>query len=85
MAFSDANALWAPDALRELVLSFADPGVGYACGQVAFLNEGGTNQEGMYWRYEMWLRALSRGWPRSPVATARSTRRAETTTSSSIR
>ena len=22
----------------------------------AFVNEGGTNQEGIYWRYEMWLR-----------------------------
>jgi len=58
VAFSDANALWAPDALRELVAPFADPGVGYVCGQVAFTNEAGTNQEGLYWRYEMWLRAL---------------------------
>ena len=33
------------------------PGVGYACGRCAFVNEGGTNQEGLYWRYEMWLRA----------------------------
>ena len=31
--------------------------VGYACGQVRFVNEAGTNQEGLYWRYEMWLRA----------------------------
>ena len=57
MAFSDANALWDPDALRELVAPFADPGVGYVCGQVRFVNEAGTNQEGLYWRYEMWLRA----------------------------
>ena len=34
IAFSDANALWEPDALRELVKPFADPQVGYACGQV---------------------------------------------------
>lgn len=58
VAFSDANALWAPDALGELVAPFADPSVGYVCGQVAFVSEGGTNQEGAYWRYEMWLRAL---------------------------
>ena len=57
VAFSDANALWAPDALRELVKPFADPRVGYACGQVAFTNDAGTNQEGLYWRYELWLRA----------------------------
>ena len=56
LAFSDANALWEPDALRELAAAFADPDVGYACGQVRFVNEAGTNQEGLYWRYEMWLR-----------------------------
>ena len=32
------------------------PRVGYACGRVTFVNEGGTNQEGVYWRYEMWMR-----------------------------
>jgi cellulose synthase/poly-beta-1,6-N-acetylglucosamine synthase-like glycosyltransferase len=57
LAFSDANALWAPDALVHLSAPFADPGVGYACGRVRFLNEAGTNQEGLYWRYELWLRA----------------------------
>jgi hypothetical protein len=56
LAFSDANALWAPDALRALAAAFREPGVGYACGRVSFVNEGGTNQEGLYWRYEMWLR-----------------------------
>ncbi|HET8755455.1 MAG TPA: glycosyltransferase [Solirubrobacteraceae bacterium] len=57
LAFSDANALWDPAALGELAAAFADPDVGYACGQVRFVNEAGTNQEGLYWRYEMWLRA----------------------------
>ena len=56
LAFSDANALWEPDALAHLAAAFADPDVGYACGQVRFVNESGTNQEGLYWRYEMWLR-----------------------------
>jgi cellulose synthase/poly-beta-1,6-N-acetylglucosamine synthase-like glycosyltransferase len=60
VAFSDANAFWAPDALRRLVAPFAtDPRVGYVCGQVSFVNDGGgTNQEGLYWRYEMALRGL---------------------------
>ena len=58
VAFSDANSAWQPDALRELVGAFADAEVGYACGHVTFVNEGGTNQEGLYWRYEMALRAL---------------------------
>jgi cellulose synthase/poly-beta-1,6-N-acetylglucosamine synthase-like glycosyltransferase len=58
VAFSDANSTWETDALRALVGAFADPRVGYACGQVRFVNDGGTNQEGLYWRYEMALRAL---------------------------
>lgn len=59
VAFSDANATWEPDALRRLVAPFAaDPRVGYVCGDVTFVNEGGDNQEGVYWRYEMWLRAM---------------------------
>ena len=58
LAFSDANARWEPGALRALMARFADPRVGYVCGEVRFVSEGGTNQEGLYWRYEMAVRAL---------------------------
>jgi cellulose synthase/poly-beta-1,6-N-acetylglucosamine synthase-like glycosyltransferase len=66
VAFSDANSAWEPDAARLLVEAFEDPRVGYACGQVRFTRapsgEGSgpapTNQEGVYWRYEMVLRGL---------------------------
>ncbi len=73
VAFSDANALWEPDAALVLVAAFADPRVGYACGQVRYLPQAATssggarggagrsadaNQEGVYWRYELALRAL---------------------------
>jgi cellulose synthase/poly-beta-1,6-N-acetylglucosamine synthase-like glycosyltransferase len=58
LAFSDANAQWEPGALRALVAPFADARVGYVCGQVTFLDPEGTNQEGLYWRYEMTLRTL---------------------------
>jgi cellulose synthase/poly-beta-1,6-N-acetylglucosamine synthase-like glycosyltransferase len=64
VAFSDANALWQPDAARALVGAFADPRVGYACGQVRFFQDShrprsaATNQEGVYWRYEMSVRSL---------------------------
>jgi cellulose synthase/poly-beta-1,6-N-acetylglucosamine synthase-like glycosyltransferase len=58
LAFSDANARWEPDALQRLAEAFSDPRVGYACGRVSFVKaEGGDNQEGLYWRYELWLRA----------------------------
>jgi cellulose synthase/poly-beta-1,6-N-acetylglucosamine synthase-like glycosyltransferase len=58
VAFSDANCLWAPDALRHLVEAFADPEVGYVCGQVRFTDQGGGNLEGAYWRYEMAVREM---------------------------
>jgi cellulose synthase/poly-beta-1,6-N-acetylglucosamine synthase-like glycosyltransferase len=72
VAFSDANAQWEPDAARVLVGAFEDPRVGYACGQVRFVRdtadsatagptagvEGAPNQEGVYWRYELAVRAL---------------------------
>jgi cellulose synthase/poly-beta-1,6-N-acetylglucosamine synthase-like glycosyltransferase len=58
LVFSDANAVWDRDALKRLVAAFADPEVGYVCGDVSFLDAGGTNQEGLYWRYEMWLRRM---------------------------
>jgi cellulose synthase/poly-beta-1,6-N-acetylglucosamine synthase-like glycosyltransferase len=57
-AFSDANSAWQPDALRRLVAPFADPSIGYACGQVRFLDAGGDNLEGAYWRYEMKVREM---------------------------
>jgi cellulose synthase/poly-beta-1,6-N-acetylglucosamine synthase-like glycosyltransferase len=71
VAFSDANALWEPDAALALVRAFDDPRVGYACGQVRFVraigatageqdggSAGAPNQEGVYWRYELGVRAL---------------------------
>jgi cellulose synthase/poly-beta-1,6-N-acetylglucosamine synthase-like glycosyltransferase len=61
VAFSDANALWERDAARLLLSAFADPRVGYACGQVRFYQAAdgarAGNQEGVYWRYEMAVRA----------------------------
>jgi cellulose synthase/poly-beta-1,6-N-acetylglucosamine synthase-like glycosyltransferase len=58
LAFSDANSAWAPDALRHLAEPFADPAVGYVCGQVRFLDPAGGNLEGAYWRYEMTVREM---------------------------
>jgi len=57
VAFSDANCTWAPDALRKLVRSFADPAVAYVCGRLNVVADDGRNKEGLYWRYELTLRA----------------------------
>jgi cellulose synthase/poly-beta-1,6-N-acetylglucosamine synthase-like glycosyltransferase len=57
LAFSDANSMWAHDALRKLVRHFADPSVAYVCGRLALVDpESGDNVESRYWRYELWLR-----------------------------
>jgi cellulose synthase/poly-beta-1,6-N-acetylglucosamine synthase-like glycosyltransferase len=62
VAFSDANAVWDAAAARALVAAFEDSRVGYACGQVSFVGpvgaSRGANQEGVYWRYELAVRAL---------------------------
>jgi glycosyltransferase involved in cell wall biosynthesis len=56
LAFSDANATWPPDALRKLMRSFADPDVAYVTGRAAYESADGTNREGAYWAFELWLR-----------------------------
>ncbi len=53
VAFSDANATWAADALRQLVANFADPDVAYVCGRLVLEAADGSNREGIYWRYEL--------------------------------
>jgi glycosyltransferase involved in cell wall biosynthesis len=56
LAFTDAATEWAPDALRKLVRSFADPEVAYVTGGHVYRAADGTNREGTYWKYEHWLR-----------------------------
>jgi hypothetical protein len=56
LAFTDANTEWKPDALRMLVRNLADPEVGYVCGQLRLESPDGANLEGVYWRYEVWVR-----------------------------
>ena len=57
VAFSDANCTWAPDALQKLVRNLADPSVSYVCGRLNLQTDDGRNKEGLYWRYELALRA----------------------------
>jgi glycosyltransferase involved in cell wall biosynthesis len=56
LAFTDANTEWRRDALRKLVRNLADPEVGYVCGQLRLESPDGSNLEGLYWRYEVWVR-----------------------------
>ncbi len=59
IVFSDANSMYAKDALINLVRNFADDNVGYVTGKMVYTNEDGSLVgEGCskYMRYENWLR-----------------------------
>ncbi|MDX6548703.1 MAG: hypothetical protein QOG33_2253, partial [Gaiellales bacterium] len=57
VCMGDANVMWDADSVRRMVGPYADAGVGMVTGRVELVNpNNGTNQEGLYWRYEMWLR-----------------------------
>lgn len=53
LVFSDANSMFAADALRELVAPFADPSVGGVAGDQRYLPDGGVSGsasgERRYW------------------------------------
>jgi len=58
--FSDANCFFTRDVARRLVRHFADPTVGGVSGAKRLLDEGETPSgkgEGLYWRYESYLKA----------------------------
>jgi cellulose synthase/poly-beta-1,6-N-acetylglucosamine synthase-like glycosyltransferase len=58
VVFSDANAMYRPDAIRKLVRNFADPEIGCVCGQLVYRAEGqGAGEcEQRYWTYEKFLK-----------------------------
>ena len=57
LVFSDANTMYAPDALRNLVRSFSDPSVGGVSADVILLNDSTTfgESESAYYKYERWI------------------------------
>ena len=64
LVFSDADARWLPDSLPQLMSAFADPLVGgVSCAEVSTVPEGADADavgrgEGLYWRYEQWIKDL---------------------------
>lgn len=54
--FSDANAMYKPDAIKKLIRNFADPQVGLVVG-AAIYTDGSDNSaaqsESSYWEYEL--------------------------------
>ncbi|MFC1747511.1 glycosyltransferase family 2 protein [Pseudomonadota bacterium] len=61
VVFSDANAMFDPQAINMLVRNFNDPAVGYVVG-AALYTDGDANSaaksENTYWEYEIFMKQL---------------------------
>ncbi len=59
--FSDANAMYKPDSIYQLVKYFANAHVGFVMGAALYNDSGdsgATESEGLYWRYELFLKNM---------------------------
>jgi cellulose synthase/poly-beta-1,6-N-acetylglucosamine synthase-like glycosyltransferase len=58
LVFSDANAMYRPDAIRKLVRNFADPEVACVSGQLVYQADhaGAGDSERSYWDYEKFMK-----------------------------
>ena len=61
LVMTDANALFEPSAVRELVSYFTDPDIVYVSGQLRYMNTEGNktaNSEGFYWKLDLMCREI---------------------------
>lgn len=62
LVFSDANSIYAPDAIQKLVAPFADPSIGGVAGNQRYLSEKSANLsqagEKKYWNFDRVLKSL---------------------------
>ncbi len=61
LVMTDANAIFEPNAVRELVSYFTDPDIAYVSGQLRYLNTEGNktaNSEGFYWKLDLLCRSI---------------------------
>jgi cellulose synthase/poly-beta-1,6-N-acetylglucosamine synthase-like glycosyltransferase len=60
LVFSDANALYQPDAIRHLVRHFSNRKVGYVVGNARYykksIESASAESEGLYWKLETYLK-----------------------------
>ena len=60
LVFTDADSMFRPDTLDELMANFADPAVGgVSANEVSRIDadaSGVARGEGLYWRYEQWIK-----------------------------
>lgn len=61
LVMTDANAMFEPNAVRELVSFFTDPSIAYVSGQLRYANTEGNktaNSEGFYWKLDLMCREI---------------------------
>lgn len=62
LIFSDANSMYEPQALRQLVANFADPKVGGVGGNTIYTEQNNSDSvssgENLYWNYDKWLKEM---------------------------
>lgn len=57
VVLSDANTMMDAQAARRLASWFSDPKVGVVCGRLVLIDAaGGGNADGLYWKYETFLK-----------------------------
>lgn len=61
---TDANTFLNPQAIRRMIADFQDPSVGAVAGQKRVISEGDASSggEGLYWRYESFLKKKDSQW-----------------------
>ncbi len=58
---TDANSIFQPQAIKELLsMMLAEKNIGMVCGKLVLQTKEGTGSgEGLYWKYESWLKKLN--------------------------
>ncbi|USZ71480.1 glycosyltransferase family 2 protein [Natronosalvus halobius] len=57
LVFSDANSIYEPDAIAELVQGFSS-NVGCVVGELRYQDSSAVEGESFYWKYESWIKRL---------------------------
>lgn len=61
LVMTDANAMLDPNAIREIVASFADENVAYVTGQLCYVNSDSSitsESESRYWQWDLKMREI---------------------------
>ncbi|KQC12088.1 MAG: glycosyl transferase family 2 [Candidatus Cloacimonas sp. SDB] len=57
---TDANSIFAPDSVKKMVRRMqSEPDIALVSGELKLIKKNGTDSgEGLYWKYESWLKSL---------------------------